>query len=151
MKHIKKFENYTTNESMILFGAGGGLLLWYGLMYGYSKIQNLFNFIKFKTAINKIEPIFNKIKDDQQIQSLLQELYEYKDGLYFGEEEGENPRRTKAFKTRDAIYQRAKEILDEKEFNIFVSSAKEFESGSEKPGGYFINKDDEFQGWKYTV
>jgi hypothetical protein len=138
MKHIKTFENYKTNEAMFLF-AGLGLLLWYGIKYGYAKIDNLFDFVRFKNAINKIEPIFNKIKDDKGIQSLLQELYENKTDSKI------------VLKVRDAIYQRAKEILDEKEFDIFVSSAKEFERGSEKKAGYFIDKDSEFQGWKYTV
>ena len=158
MKHVKKFEQYDNNlinktneEVFVGIGGGLGLLLWYGVMYGYVKISNLFNSIKFKIAINKIEPIFNKIKDDEKIQSLLKDLYEYKDGLYFGEEQGPNPKRTKAFETRDAIYQRAKELLNEKEFDIFKSSAKEFEEGSEKPAGYFTDKDSKFQGFKYTV
>lgn len=155
MKHIKLFENYKNNTSKIneefIIGGGLGLLIWYGAMHGYVKIGNLFNFIKFKNAIIRIEPIFNKIKDDQKIQSLIKELYEYRDALYFGEEEGGNPRRRKAFEIRDAIYTRAKEILDEKEFDIFVSAAKEFERGSEKPAGYFTDKDAKFQGWKYTV
>jgi hypothetical protein len=150
MKHIKRFENHKTNESSVLFVGGTGLLLWYGIMYGYVKIRTLFEFAKFKIAINKIEPIFDKIKDDEQIQSLIQELYKYKDDLRYGEDE-HGQRRREGFKLRDAIYQRAKEILDEKEFNVFTSSAREFESGSEKPAGYFINKDDEFKGWGTSV
>jgi hypothetical protein len=155
MNYIKNFKNYdSTNESMAFLAAGGpaiGLLLWYGLMYGYVKISNLFNFIAFKRAISKIEPIFNKIKDDSRMMELITELGELKDGLYFGEEEGSNPRRTQAFQVRDSIYQRAKELLDENEYKTFVSAAKEFESGSEKPGAYFTDKDAEFKGWDYTV
>ena len=61
-----------------------------------------------------------EIKDDEQIQSLIQELYKYKDDLRYGEDE-HGQRRREGFKLRDAIYQRAKEILDEKEFNVFFN------------------------------
>lgn len=30
-------------------------------------------------------------------------------------------------------------------------AAKEFESGSEKPAGYFTDKDVKFQGFKYSI
>lgn len=150
---IKKFKDHSTktNESIFLGGGGIGLLLIYGLMYGYVKLGNLFNFISFTRAASKLSPIFDKIKDDSTMKKLILELGEYKDGLYFGEEEGENPRRTRAFQIRDSIYQRAKELLDDKEYNIFINAAKEFENGSEKPAGYFTDKDAKFQGWKYTV
>lgn len=163
MKHIKKFnelnENDTINESD---GSIGNLLLatipmlaplvWYGAMHGYVKIQNLINFVQFRRALSKIEPIFDKIKDDDKIQELLEELYKYKDYLYSGEEaEGSRTiKRDKAYKIRDNIYKRAKEILNDKEYNIFVSSAREIEAGAEKPASYFTNKDNKFQGWKYT-
>ena len=94
---------------------------------------------------------FQKVGIAKTNKILILELGEYKDGLYFGEEEGENPRRTRAFQIRDSIYQRAKELLDDKEYNIFIEAAKEFENGSEKPAGYFTDKDAKFQGWKYTV
>lgn len=152
MKKIKKFEQYNTNESLAV-AAGGGLILLaaYGALWGYSKVENLFNFIKYQKALYQISPIFDKIKGDSKIIKLLKDLFEYKDGLYFGEEEGENPRRTKAFKIRNEIYDRASEILNEEEFNTFKSAATEFERGSEKPAGYFTDKDSKFQGWEYTA
>ena len=150
---IKNFKDYhkKTNESIFAFGGGLGLLLIYGLMYGYVKLGNLFNFVSFTKAASKLSPIFDKIKDDDTMKRLVNELGDYKDVLYFGEEEGVNPRRKKAFEIRDSIYKRAKELLDEREYNIFIDAAKEFESGSEKPAGYFTDKDAKFQGWKYTV
>ena len=155
---IENFKTYNarTNENLLALAGGMltpaiGLLLYYGVMYGYVKLGNLFNFISFTRAASKLSPIFDKIKDDAVMKKLILKLGEYKDGLYFGEEEGENPRRTKAFQIRDGIYQRAKELLDGKEYNIFINAAKEFERGAERPAGYFTNKDAKFQGWKYTV
>lgn len=149
IENFKEFDS-KTNEGVLAVG-GIGLLLVYGLMYGYVKLHNLFNFVSFIRSASKLSPIFDKIKDDHTMKRLIKELGDYKDELYFGEEEGENPRRTKAFKIRDSIHQRAKELLDEKEYNIFIDATKEFESGSEKPAGYFIDKDAKFKGWKYTV
>ena len=65
----------------------------------------------------------------------------------FGEEEGENKRRTMAFKIRDDIYLRSKELLTEDEYRKFISYTKSFEKGSEKPASYFTDKDSEFKGW----
>ena len=149
---IKKFEEYNINESVVLLtGTGIGLLLFYGVMYGFAKIANLFNFITFNKAKKRIKPLFNKIKDDKEISELITKLFEYKDSLSFAEEEGPNPRRQKAYEIRDAIYERALEILSEEEYKTFISSAKEFERGSEKLAGYFANKDSKFKGWDYTV
>ena len=153
---IENFKNFSLkkNENVgfgLGFGlVGAGLLLIYGLMYGYVKLQNLFNFVSFTRASSKLSPIFDKIKDDDTIKKLVKELGDYKDDLYF-EEDYYNPRKVKAFEIRDSIYQRAKELLDEREYNIFIDATEEFERGSEKPASYFTDKDAKFQGWKYTV
>lgn len=150
MKHIKKFENHETKineESIILFGVAPALLLIYGIMYGYTKIQNIVDYVSFIRAASKLEPIFDKIKDDVEMSEIILKLDEYKDVLYFGEVEGDDPRRKKAFGIVREIYRRAKELLDDREYNIFISAAKEFERGSRKPGAYFVNKDAKFQGW----
>ena len=79
------------------------------------------------------------------MKELVAKLVEYKNYLYFGEEEGANPRRKAAFKLRDEIHQRAKELLSEKEYEVFISAAKGFEEGSGKAAGYFT--DSKFRGY----
>lgn len=154
MKKIKTFNelnSQTKNESLVLLPAALGLVVWYGLMYGYVKVKTLIDFVTFKNALSKIEPIFDKIKDDAQMLDLLKQLDNHKDGLYFGEEEGENPRRTKAFQIIEQIYDRASEILDAKEFELFKSSAKNVDYGSGKPAAYFTKEDPKFTHWDRTV
>lgn len=152
MKHIKTFESFEVNEEFLPVAGGAlGLIVLYGILWGYKKIDNLVDFVKFKNAKNKLEPIFDKIKDDPKIKELLDELYEYKDGLYYGEEEGENPRRTKANKIKNKIYNRASQLLTTKECEKFIYYLETFEQGVEKPGGYFIDKEDKFKGFKYGV
>jgi hypothetical protein len=154
MKHIKKFENHEAKineENIGLIGVAPALFLIYGIMYGYVKIKNIIDYVSFIRAASKLEPIFDKIKDDAEMSEMILKLGEYEDGLYFGEVEGGNPRREKAFDIIREIYRRAKELLDDREYNIFIGAAKEFERGSGKPGAYFTNKDSRFQGWERGV
>ena len=48
----------------------------------------MFDFFAYKKAVNKIEPIFKKIDQDDVIKSLLEELLEYKPYLRREEVEG---------------------------------------------------------------
>ena len=145
MLHLKKFEKFEKqNESFVFLpGLAIGLLLYYGIMYGYEKIHNLIDIISFARATQKAAPIFDKVRNDYKIVELFRELGKYKDHLYYGEEEGSTfigSPREKAFQIVDDIFKRAEELLDEKEFETFKSSIKEFDRYSGKPGGYFVKK-----------
>jgi len=155
MEHLKDYKNFQINENILFLAIGmaAPLLLIYGALWGYIKVNALFNYGSFKHAKKKLDFIMSNenVINDPELRQLLQLLYEYRDGLYYGEEEGENQRRTRAFEIKRQIYQRLEQLLSAEEYKKFVKFAKTFELGSEKPAGYFKDKDAKFQGFKYTV
>ena len=141
MKHVRKFDNYETkiNEELT-FGGALFFVILKGLEVGYRAISHLVSFSKFAMAINKIEPIYDKIKDDKVMTQLVAKLDEYSGSLSFGEE-GYDPRtaqrKKEANELIEQIYNRAQELLSPSDFEIFKSAAEEVEKGSGKPAGFF--------------
>jgi hypothetical protein len=156
MKHIKKFNEdvewmdmFTSAAHRTLGLAIGhfvGVLLLLGLINGYPIVQKFINFISFNRAASKIAPIFDKIKDDEQIYALIEQLKD----LIKDRDDSDNPfylyegEKSKLVKQ---IYKRASEILDESEFEILKSATEEFSKGAGQfsdDGTYFYNKDSKF-------
>jgi hypothetical protein len=155
MKHIEKFQKFKTNEDLDYRSFGkklnrkvhdsdfGPAMILAGIYFGFSKIEDMFDFFAYKKAVNKIEPIFKKIDQDDVIKSLLEELLEYKPYLRREEVEGGRFDEEKYVRADDILVeidQRAKELLSESEYNIFKSSYKEIDYQNRMPGSYFIDK-----------
>jgi hypothetical protein len=141
MKHVRKFDNYETkiNEELS-FGGALFFVILKGLEVGYRAISHLVSFSKFTMACKRIEPIYDKIKDDKVMTQLVAKLDEYSASLSFSEE-GYEPRtaqrRKEANELIEQIYNRAQELLSPSDFEIFKSAAEDVEKGSGKPAGFF--------------
>ena len=155
MKNIRNFQQYTAVYEAAEPNLIGSLihlsspLVLYGLWRGYQEVERFFDKVDFKIAKSKIGQLFDKIKDDHIIQVLLTKIQEYRRELLFGEREGDaSEREVEAFRIRNEIYKRAKELMSEKDFKKFIDACNEFEDGVGKPGGYFINKDMEYTRYR---
>ena len=158
MKNIKTFEQHTKIYEMVSDPTSTDYIVGLaqlatpfialGLFRGYGEIARFIDKMDFKMAKAKIGPIFDKIKDDRKIQELLGQLQQYKNSLYFGEEEGENPMRDRAYDIRSEFYKRTKELLSEKDYKVFIEACNEFEDGVGTPAGYFIDKDAEYTRYR---
>lgn len=158
MKNIKTFEQHTkiyemvsdptTTDYIVGLAQLATPFIALGLFRGYGEIARFIDKMDFKRAKAKIGPIFAKIENDSKIQELLNQLSIHKNSLYFGEEEGRNPEREVAFDIRSEFYKRAKELLSEKDYKVFIEACNEFEDGVGKPAGYFIDKDSEYTRYR---
>lgn len=151
MKRISKFDDFKVNESFdfdisqlpthiieALFSDYGKSMITIGLIAGYSKIKDIFSF--FKTPnFNKIQPIFDKIKNDARINELLMELYPYKTSVNYDEYD-QSINKNKGAEIIQEIFKRAEQLLSKKDYDIFYSLVNKHDYQGNHRGAYFTKQ-----------